>query len=138
MRTLFALLAGTLFGLGLALGGMTNPAVVLGFLDIAGAWNPQLLFVMAGAVITTAVGYLLVLRRSRPLLEENFRLPSGRDIDMRLVGGSALFGIGWGLVGYCPGPALASLAATSPKTGLFVAAMVLGWWLGERLTARQI
>lgn len=137
MRSALALLAGLLFGLGLDLGGMTRPAVVLGFLDVAGAWNPQLLFVMAGAVATTAAGYFLVLRRPRPLLEENFRLPASRKIDARLLGGAALFGIGWGLVGYCPGPALASLAAASPATLWFVAAMASGWWLGARLPARR-
>lgn len=136
MSNLFALLAGLLFGLGLDLGGMTKPAIVLGFLDVAGAWNPQLLFVMAGAVLTTAGGYVLVLRRSHPLLDGNFRLPTTRNIDMPLVVGASLFGIGWGLIGYCPGPALASLAAASPKTFLFVATMMLGWWLGERLTRR--
>ncbi|MFT3792269.1 MAG: YeeE/YedE family protein [Rudaea sp.] len=134
-RIAIALLAGLLFGLGLDLGGMTRPAVVLGFLDIAGAWNPQLLFVMAGAVATTAAGYFFVLRRPRPLLEERFRLPSARAVDARLLGGAALFGIGWGLVGYCPGPALASLTAGSPSTLLFVGTMTLGWWLGARLPA---
>ena len=135
MRSIAALLAGLLFGLGLDLGGMTKPAVVLGFLDVAGAWNPQLLFVMAGAVAVTAAGYRLVLRRPNPLLTQDFRLPTARNIDTRLLGGAASFGIGWGLVGYCPGPALASLASASPAAIVFVLAMVLGWWLGARLSA---
>ncbi|MBS0581778.1 MAG: YeeE/YedE family protein [Proteobacteria bacterium] len=137
MRNLLALTAGLLFGLGLDLGGMTRPSVVLGFLDVAGAWNPQLLFVMAGAVTTTAIGYLLVLRRRRPLFAERFSLPSARAVDARLLAGAAVFGIGWGLVGYCPGPALASLAAGSPSTLLFVAMMALGWLLGARLPIPQ-
>ncbi|HZY33614.1 MAG TPA: DUF6691 family protein, partial [Rhodanobacter sp.] len=106
MRAWIAFAAGLLFGLGLSLGGMTQPAVVLGFLDIFGAWDPRLVFVMAGAVLTTAVGYRLVLRRPRPLLAERFQWPTSRRIDVRLVGGAALFGIGWGIAGYCPGPAL--------------------------------
>jgi uncharacterized membrane protein YedE/YeeE len=134
MRSLAALLAGLLFGLGLDFGGMTRPAVVLGFLDVTGAWNPQLLFVMAGAVAVTAVGYRLVLRRPRPLLAGSFRVPSARGLDVRLLGGAALFGVGWGLVGYCPGPALASLASASPATLGFVLAMAVGWWLGARLS----
>jgi uncharacterized membrane protein YedE/YeeE len=132
VRSFIALLAGLLFGLGLDLGGMTRPSVVLSFLDVAGAWNPQLLFVMAGAVATAAIGYRLVLRRPRPVLAERFRLPSTQGLGARLLGGAALFGIGWGLVGYCPGPALASLASASPATLWFVLAMVLGWWLGAR------
>jgi len=137
MRSALALIAGLLFGLGLVFGGMTQPAVVLGFLDVAGALNPQLLFVMAGAVATTAIGYRLLLRRKRPLLEKTFHVPPTRQVDMRLIGGAAVFGIGWGLVGYCPGPALASLAGLSPSTLLFVAAMALGWWLGARLPASR-
>jgi len=135
MRSALALLAGLLFGLGLILGGMTQPAVVLGFLDVAGVWNPQLLFVMAGAVATTAIGYRLLNRRRQPLFEKAFHAPSERRIDLRLLGGAAVFGIGWGLAGYCPGPALVSLAGLWPPTWLFVATMVLGWWLGARLFA---
>ena len=135
MRSALALLAGLLFGLGLILGGMTQPAVVLGFLDVAGVWNPQLLFVMAGAVATTAIGYRLLNRRRQPLFEKAFHVPSERRIDLRLLGGAAVFGIGWGLAGYCPGPALVSLAGLWPPTWLFVATMVLGWWLGARLFA---
>ena len=135
MRRALALLAGLLFGLGLILGGMTQPAVVLGFLDVAGVWNPQLLFVMAGAVATTAIGYCLLNRWRQPLFEKAFHVPSERRIDLRLLGGAAVFGIGWGLAGYCPGPALVSLAGLWPPTWLFVATMVLGWWLGARLFA---
>ena len=133
MRAWIAFAAGLLFGLGLSLGGMTQPAVVLGFLDIFGAWDPRLLFVMAGAVPTTAIGYRLVLRRPRPLLAERFQWPTSRRIDVRLVGGAALFGIGWGIAGYCPGPALASLGAGAPALLVLVACMIAGWWLAARL-----
>lgn len=136
MRAWIAFVAGLLFGLGLSLGGMTQPAVVLGFLDIFGAWDPRLVFVMAGAVLTTAVGYRLVLRRPRPLLAERFQWPTLRRIDARLVGGAALFGIGWGIAGYCPGPALASLGAGVPALLVLVACMIAGWWLAARLLPR--
>lgn len=128
-----AFAAGLLFSLGLSLGGMTRPAVVLGFLDIFGAWDPRLLFVMGGAVLTTAVGYRLVLRRPQPWLADRFQWPGARRVNARLVGGAALFGIGWGVAGYCPGPALASLAAGAPALLLLVGCMVLGWWLTARL-----
>ena len=133
MKVWIAFAAGLLFGLGLSLGGMTQPAVVLGFLDIFGAWDPRLVFVMAGAVLTTAIGYRLVLRRSRPLLAERFQWPTSRRIDTRLIGGAALFGIGWGIAGYCPGPALASLGAGVPALLVLVACMIAGWWLAARL-----
>lgn len=133
MKAWIAFAAGLLFGLGLSLGGMTQPAVVLGFLDIFGAWDPRLVFVMAGAVLTTAIGYRLVLRRSRPLLAERFQWPTSRRIDTRLIGGAALFGIGWGTAGYCPGPALASLGAGVPALLVLVACMIAGWWLAARL-----
>jgi uncharacterized membrane protein YedE/YeeE len=133
MKAWIAFAAGLLFGLGLSLGGMTQPAVVLGFLDIFGAWDPRLVFVMAGAVLTTAIGYRLVLRRSRPLLAERFQWPTSRRIDARLIGGAALFGIGWGTAGYCPGPALASLGAGVPALLVLVACMIAGWWLAARL-----
>lgn len=133
MKALIALVAGIVFGVGLVLGGMTQPAVVLGFLDVFGAWNPQLLFVMAGAVVTTAIGYRLVCGRARPLLDTQFRLPTLRSLDWRLLSGAAVFGVGWGIAGYCPGPALASLTGGAPALLLFVACMVAGWWLATRV-----
>jgi uncharacterized protein len=132
MRALVALVAGVLFGAGLAFGGMTDPSVVLGFLDVAGAWNPALAFVMGGALAVTFVGYRLAFGRGRPMLAERFALPTARAIDARLVGGAALFGIGWGLAGYCPGPALASLPAAHAGTGVFVIAMLAGLALARR------
>ncbi|MEO8810918.1 MAG: DUF6691 family protein [Rhodanobacter sp.] len=135
MSALLALLSGLLFGCGLSLGGMTEPAVVLDFLDIFGHWGPRLAFVMAGAVLTTAIGYRIVLRRRRPLLESAFQLPTSRRLDARLLGGAALFGIGWGLAGYCPGLALASLGSAMPSLLVLVGCMVAGWWLASRWSA---
>ena len=137
MKITLALLAGLVFGLGLSLGGMTQPAVVLGFLDLFGAWNPRLVFVMGGAVLTTAIGYRLVFRRDRPLFESDFQLPTARRFDARLVGGSALFGIGWGIAGYCPGPALASLSGAAPSLLVLVATMLAGWWLAAKIPAAR-
>lgn len=133
MKALVALIAGLIFGIGLVLGGMTQPAVVLGFLDVFGRWNPQLLFVMGGAVVTTAIGYRLACGRKRPLLDTQFRLPVLRSLDWRLLLGAAIFGVGWGIAGYCPGPALASLSAGAPGLLLLVACMVAGWWLAARV-----
>ncbi|WP_192034860.1 DUF6691 family protein [Halomonas sp. YLGW01] len=126
-------LAGLLFGLGLALGGMTDPGRVIGFLDLAGAWDPTLMFVLGGAVVTTFIGYRWVLRRTAPLFAGAFQLPTRRDLDAKLLGGAALFGIGWGLSGYCPGPAVASLSGVSLPLVAMLAAMVAGWWLARRL-----
>ena len=133
MQAFAALVAGVMFGVGLVLGGMTQPAVVLGFLDVFGHWNPQLLFLMASAVATTAIGYRLVLRRRQPLLAQGFQLPTACSIDRRLLAGGAIFGVGWGLAGYCPGPALASLTGGVPSLLLFVACMLLGWWAAARI-----
>ncbi|MDR3447460.1 DUF6691 family protein [Dyella sp.] len=137
MKPLMALLAGLLFGVGLGIAGMTQPAIVLGFLDVAGAWNPRLLFVMAGAVLTTAIGYRLVWRARKPRLEASFEMPSARRVNGRLLVGSALFGIGWGIAGYCPGPALASLGSGIGSVWLLVASMMLGWWLASRWPLRS-
>lgn len=126
MRTVAALLAGLLFGVGLALSGMLDPARVLGFLDIAGAWDPSLAFVLGGAVSVAAVGTVVAGRLDHPVLAEAFDVPTSRRIDARLVGGAALFGIGWGLAGFCPGPALAALSLGLPKAFVFVGAMLLG------------
>ncbi|MGN6384265.1 MAG: DUF6691 family protein [Dyella sp.] len=137
MKITIALIAGLVFGLGLSLGGMTQPAVVLGFLDLFGAWNPRLMFVMAGAVLTTAIGYRLVFRRGRPLFESDFQLPVAKRFDARLIVGSALFGTGWGIAGYCPGPALASLGGGAPSLLVLVATMVAGWWLAAKIPAAR-
>jgi uncharacterized membrane protein YedE/YeeE len=131
------LAAGLLFGAGLALSGMTDPRVILGFLDVAGPWNPALALVMIGALAVTIPGYRLVFRRGRPLWADRFVLAGTGGIDARLIGGAALFGIGWGLGGYCPGPALAALSALWPGTLIFVAATGLGLALIKALTRRR-
>jgi uncharacterized membrane protein YedE/YeeE len=119
-------LAGLLFGFGLLLSGMANPAKVLNFLDVAGHWDSSLAFVMGGAVIVTAIGYRLIFRRTKPLLDDGFHLPAARQIDRKLLLGAATFGAGWGLVGLCPGPALVSIALASPAIFVFVPAMLIG------------
>jgi uncharacterized membrane protein YedE/YeeE len=131
MPLLFALLAGVIFGAGLMISDMVNPARVLNFLDVAGSWDPTLIFVMAGGLGVTTAGYRLIFRRSAPLFGEKFNLPTLQQIDLPLVGGAALFGVGWGLAGMCPGPALTDLAALEPKAWLFVAAMLAGMILAN-------
>jgi uncharacterized membrane protein YedE/YeeE len=128
-EVLVALLSGTIFGAGLALGGMTNPARVRGFLDPLGAWDPTLAFVMGGAVLVMALAWLGHKRMERPIFAESFSLPDRSDITVRLVGGSALFGVGWGIAGLCPGPGFAALAIAPRAAAIFVAAMLSGMLL---------
>jgi len=124
-----ALLTGLIFGMGLALSGMTDTAKVQGFLDITGAWVPDLMFVMGGALIVTLGATPLVLSRAKPLFADMFSLPASKAIDGRLIGGGVLFGIGWGLWGYCPGPAIAALAYGYESTLIFCVAMIAGMWI---------
>ncbi len=131
-----AMLAGLMFGLGLIVSGMADPAKVLGFLDLAGAWDPSLAFVMAGAIAVGLVAFTMAKRRSRSLLGLQMRLPQSGAIDRRLVGGSLLFGAGWGLAGFCPGPALVALGMGEPRAGVFVLAMLAGMGLFEWLERR--
>ena len=131
MPIAIALLAGIVFGAGLAIADMVNPARVLNFLDVAGNWDPSLAFVMAGGLAITAIGYRLIFRRPSPLCAEAFHIPAERRITLSLVAGAALFGIGWGLAGICPGPVLANLATLQPKILAFIAAMAAGM-LGMR------
>ncbi len=123
-----------MFGAGLALSGMTNPARVLGFLDVAGHWDPTLAFVLAAALVPSTLAYLVVRRMKRPVMAEEFCIPQNRTVEVRLLAGGTLFGIGWGLVGLCPGPALAGLVFGAWQSWIFVAAMVTGMWL-QRLYA---
>ena len=134
-RIIAALLAGAVFGLGLVVGRMSDPNIVLGFLDVAGDFDPSLLFVMAGAVLTTVIAFRFVLRRERPLFDGDFHLPTAKVVDARLVGGAALFGVGWGLSGYCPGPLLVGVAGGSATALLFLPAMLVGGWV-RRFVAR--
>ena len=126
MSVLAAFAAGLVFGAGLILSGMTDPGKVLGFLDLLGDWDPSLAFVMAGAILVGVFAFALARRRAGTLLGGALHLPHKRDIDRRLVGGSLVFGIGWGLVGFCPGPALVAFGAGVGQAGVFVAAMLCG------------
>ncbi len=132
-ETLAAFAAGAVFAVGLALAGMTQPAKVVGFLDVAGDWDPSLAFVMAGAIAIYASLRRWVMRLHAPVWSQAFSLPTKRDINPRLVGGAALFGVGWGLGGFCPGPALASLGTASFEVSIFVGAMLLGMLAFNRL-----
>jgi uncharacterized membrane protein YedE/YeeE len=126
MRVLAALIAGLLFGLGLTISGMINPAKVLGFLDVAGDWDPSLALVMAAAIPIAAAGFAIGKKREAPLCARAFILPTKTAIDIRLIAGAVMFGVGWGLAGYCPGPALASLGFAGWRTAVFVAALAAG------------
>lgn len=130
-----SLLIGTLFGVGLTLSQMINPMKVLGFLDFAGDWDPTLAFVMGGALLVTVPGFALARRLRGPLLGGTFHMPTRKDLDARLLLGAAIFGLGWGLAGFCPGPALSALSTGSGQVILFVAAMLAGMFL-ERLLPR--
>ena len=123
---LAALLSGALFGLGLAMSGMTDPRIVLGFLDVFGDFDPTLMFVLGGAVATTTLLFRFVLRRGSPVLADTFQLSNLKQVDRKLLGGAALFGIGWGIAGYCPGPALAGLGIGSVEALWFIPAMLAG------------
>jgi uncharacterized membrane protein YedE/YeeE len=127
-----ALLIGAVFGAGLMISGMSNPANVLNFLDLAGTWDARLAFVMAGAVMVTAVGFPFLMRRVRPLLADKFNWPTASAIDKKLLLGAGLFGVGWGLAGYCPGPAIASIGAGSADMLIFIPALVLGMWVATK------
>lgn len=128
-RLLTPLLSGTLFGAGLALGGMTDPARVRGFLDLFGDWDPTLAFVMGGAVIVMVFAWMLQKRMSQPLFAEGFSIPERSDLTPKLVGGSALFGIGWGVAGLCSGPGIAALVIEPVSAAIFVIAMLAGMGL---------
>ena len=137
MYALFAFVAGLVFGIGLIVSQMASPAKVIGFLDVAGRWDPSLAFVMCGAIAVAAIGFALAGRRPTTLLGTPFLLPSTRIIDARLVGGALLFGIGWGLGGFCPGPAFVALGAGQVKAFVFVAAMLAGMLAFERIEAAR-
>jgi uncharacterized membrane protein YedE/YeeE len=129
-------LAGLVFGLGLILSGMANPAKVLGFLDLAGAWDPSLAFVMAGAIAVGVVAFAVARKRTVSYLGLDMKLPTARRIDRRLIGGSALFGVGWGVAGFCPGPGLVALGMGEAKAAIFVVAMLAGMGIFEFLDRR--
>lgn len=139
LQPMLSLLAGVVFGLGLSISGMIDPARVLGFLDIAsGHWDPSLIFVLAGAAIIAMPGVFMQRRLSRPWLDERFHLPVKTRIDSSLLLGASIFGIGWGIAGFCPGPAIAAISTARPLVFLFVATMAVGMLAWDRLFARSI
>ena len=133
MRIVTSLLAGLVFGIGLIISGMTNPAKVLGFLDLAGLWDPSLALVMGGAIALGVLAFGIARKRTRSLLGDPMRLPSATQVDRRLLLGGLAFGVGWGLAGFCPGPALASLATGGAKPAIFTVAMIAGMVIYELL-----
>lgn len=138
MSFLVNLALGLLFGAGLVVSGMANPAKILNFLDLFGTWDPSLAFVMGGAVAVAFVGYRLVLARDGPVVGSAFHLPTRNDIDSRVITGPAIFGIGWGLGGFCPGPALTALGLGAAGTLAFVPAMILGMWAARLLADHRV
>jgi uncharacterized protein len=137
MQKFFVLIAGLLFGAGLTISGMVNPAKILNFLDLTGQFDPTLIFVMGAGLIFTTIGYQLIFKRSKPFFDSQFHLPTSEIIDAKLIGGAALFGIGWGMSGFCPGPAIASLVFGYQQSFMFVAAMIVGTMLARLLPARS-
>ena len=133
MRYLFTCLSGLIFGFGLTLSGMLNPYKVYSFLDISRNWDPSLAFVMIGGILITIFGFSLTLKRPKPIHEENFYLPIYKNIDFKLIGGSAIFGIGWGVGGLCPGPSIAILSSNFFPSIIFTISMLIGLFLGKKL-----
>ena len=131
MFPLAALVCGTLFGVGLAMSGMTDTAKVIGFLDLFGNWDFDLAFVMGGAILVTALGFPLVTKRPKPLFAESFEIPANKQIDPRLIIGGILFGVGWGLGGFCPGPAFTAVPLMSDGIIAFFPALLIGMWAGK-------
>ena len=133
MRFIFASISGLIFGFGLALAGMLNPSKVQGFLNIFGVWDPSLAFVMGGGIIVNAIGYYFVLKRDKPLFAEKFAIPTNKNIDKNLLIGSAVFGIGWGLAGLCPGPVISNVLLQPQDALIFLIIMIFGLFLGRRV-----
>ena len=125
----FSLLSGTIFGIGLIIAGMTNPAKIIAFLNITGKWDPSLIFVMGGAIVFTAPFFYWLKNKNKPFFSSSFQLPTNKKIDSKLIFGSSLFGIGWGMIGLCPGPALSSIAFLQPLSILFIFSMITGFYI---------
>lgn len=136
MRLIASYLVGLTFGFGISLSGLANPAKVLNFFDVTGTWDPSLAFVMGGALLVTALGYRFVLRAPSPLFDTRFLIPTKTDLDTGLIGGAALFGVGWGIAGFCPGGALPALGTGKAEVFVFVAAVILGIWIARVLQRR--
>ena len=137
MKNLLTLISGLLFGFGLLLSGMADPAKVQNFLDLFGTWDPSLAFVMGGAIAVTMPGFWLVIRRNKPFFNDVFHLPSRTDLDARLITGAAIFGVGWGLGGFCPGPAITALPLAAEGTLIFVATMLTGMAASKYVLQRR-
>jgi uncharacterized protein len=137
MGKLATLLSGLLFGIGLTISGMVNPMKILNFLDISGPWDATLIFVMGSGLVVTLLGYQIIFKRNAPLFATSFRLPTSQDIDVKLLGGAALFGLGWGLTGFCPGPAIASLVFGRMESITFVIAMAAGMIIAKQIQNRM-
>ena len=135
LHIIITYLIGLLFGLGIMISGMANPAKVLNFFDVAGAWDPSLIFVMGGALVVTFIGYRLIFGKGpeKPVMDETFHVPQNRTIDARLLGGSAIFGVGWGIAGFCPGAALPALGTFKSEVLIFTAALIAGIMLAKAL-----
>jgi uncharacterized membrane protein YedE/YeeE len=133
MKLIASYLIGLVFGLGISFSGMANPAKVVNFFDVAGTWDPSLGLVMGGAVIVAFIGYRLVLARPAPVLEPTFQIPTNRKLDVRLIGGAALFGVGWGIAGFCPGGALPALGTGRIEVVLFVVSLIAGIFAANRM-----
>ncbi|WP_299079096.1 DUF6691 family protein [uncultured Ruegeria sp.] len=138
MRLIFVFVTGLVFGLGIAISGMMNPAKVLNFFDLAGTWDPSLAFVMGGALVVTFVGYRLVWRRDSPLFASLFQIPTSKVVDTKLIGGSALFGIGWGIAGFCPGAAIPAIGTGRWEVLLFLGAVAMGLALARILQGQPL
>ena len=137
MRNILCLISGLLFGFGLAISNMINPAKIIGFLDITGNWDPSLAFVMGGAVCVTAITFRLILKRSAPIFADRFQLPSKIGLDKHLVLGAGIFGIGWAISGLCPGPAIASIGFLDEKLLIFIVALLMGSLIGKRIRSKN-
>ncbi len=133
MRHILTYLTGVIFGTGIVLSGMSNPSKVLNFFDFAGIWDPSLAFVMGAAVVVAFIGYRFVLRRPKPVFEARFDIPASRTIDMRLIAGSAVFGVGWGVAGFCPGGAIPAVSTLNPSVLIFVASLIAGMLLARSI-----
>jgi uncharacterized membrane protein YedE/YeeE len=137
MRLVMAFATGLLFGLGILISGMGNPAKVLNFFDVAGTWDPSLGFVMGGALAVTTIGYRLAFGRKRPTFDDAYRLPPASQLDLSLVSGAALFGIGWGIAGFCPGAVIPTLGLGYPESLIFFVAMLIGIFLMRLYRSRR-
>lgn len=140
LRIIITYLIGLIFGLGIMISGMANPAKVINFFDVAGSWDPSLIFVMGGALVVTFIGYRLIFGKgpAKPVMDDSFHVPQNRVIDARLLGGSAIFGVGWGIAGFCPGGALPALGSLKPEVLIFTAALIAGIFIAKALQTRAM